>query len=496
MKRGKIIIIIIWILLLIGIFVYSKTKKEVIEPIEPEIVEKESLDKYEFIDYTGYFDENDLLVEEVKFDEENYSTYIKISGLKDKGLEERLNKELYDTAYSYINDGYNYVYSNSTINAFNILSVTISGSKDSSVKTVYRNIDLTTGNEIKISDTLNTKNIIKPITDTYYDAGAYTIQAEKRNAENKIEQYNYCIENNYRDCENIVSSNIDEIKQEILKYDRYMSELEDDALKYARNFDMNQDFYITSAGIIIQNVSFKDMHQRESLRILINDNPRLFNFYYKYKKDESIFDGSYTGKKNLIYSDFVRNATQNPPSTDILDYALVHKDFYNEEDEKIIESDSFKSYLESLDKSKFYYIDDFNTYNERIHIRQCPMTKDIYINEFKKSLADEMIKPRHSQGIYNVETENVVCEELNIYTGNKNVYSINSEGGEKIYIRNNFEKSNEINTYVTTKLEELNKDGSAYMNIDSVTESKIVIKIMHYKDNYNFREEIVETFDL
>ena len=60
MKRGKIIIIIIWILLLIGIFVYSKTKKEVIEPIEPEIVEKESLDKYEFIDYTGYFDENDL----------------------------------------------------------------------------------------------------------------------------------------------------------------------------------------------------------------------------------------------------------------------------------------------------------------------------------------------------------------------------------------------------------------------------------------------------
>ena len=84
MKKGKIIIIIIWVFLLIGIFVYSKNKKEVIEPIEPEIAQKESLDKYEFIDYTGYYDENDLFIEKLYIDEEQYFSYIKISGLKDK----------------------------------------------------------------------------------------------------------------------------------------------------------------------------------------------------------------------------------------------------------------------------------------------------------------------------------------------------------------------------------------------------------------------------
>ena len=92
MKKRKIIIIIIWILILLGIFIYSKTRKE--EIIEQEAYEPELLDKYEYIDYIGLYDENDLKTETIDFDDKYYNNYIKISGLKDKKLEEQINKKM------------------------------------------------------------------------------------------------------------------------------------------------------------------------------------------------------------------------------------------------------------------------------------------------------------------------------------------------------------------------------------------------------------------
>jgi len=495
-KKIVIILIVIWILLLTGIFLYSKTQKKVEESVEPPVIETENLSKFEFIDYTGYYDENDLKIEQIKFDEENYNTYVKISGLKNKKIENRLNKEFYDTALSFLNDEDDSVHSYPTINAFNVLSVTISGTKNSEIKTIYRNIDLTTGNEIKMTDILNTKKIASVLASLYYNAEAYSIQSEKRYFEQDLDYYDSCIKNSNKDCEKILGSKtIDEINQEIENANNYMSTLEDESLKYARSFDFNEDFYITSAGIIINNFSVRDNKYHEPIRILINENPRLFNFYYKYKTNDSIFDGSYTGKKNLMYSEYARYASNNPPSTDILEYALIHKNFFKEE-EKILETESFKSYLESLDKSKFYCINDFNTYNDIIQLNQCTLTKELYEKEYKKYLADEMIKPHHSQGYYKVDSENVKCEYLKLYVNNPNVYTMYIDSKNRIYIRNNPQKASEINYYIDSKINELSKDGTAYLSDLEITENQITVKIGVYRNNYNYKEEIYETFDL
>lgn len=500
MKRGKIIIIIIWILLLIGIFVYSKTKKEVNEEVRPDIVEKESLDKYEFIDYTDYYDENDLLVEEVKFDEENYNTYIKISGLKDKELEERLNKLFYDTANSFLSEGHEHVSSYVNFNAGNILSVTINSYHVDTPKKKYFNIDLVTGNEIKISDIVNTKNLIQPLSEAYYDAYSYSVGAEIRYPANSIELYNSCIEKNKPYCdEYLQEKTIEELNNQIAQFEKLIGEIEDKSLEFARNFDINQEFYITSAGIVLPNIKFDDVNNYETVMISTKNNPRLFNFYYKYKTDESIFDGSYTGKKNLMYAEYMKYRA-DAPTVEILDYATIHNDeVIANYDEKnyIVETDSFKKYLETLDKNKYYYLYNFSEYQKEMHITQCEMTKDLYENEVKKEIADSILKSNHTQGYYSIKNDNVTCTNISFFRDNYNVSIVYDEDYNKIInILNNEEKTNEINNYIKTRKNELlDNNKKVLININSVTESQITIEIL-YSDDYSYNQKEIKVFDL
>ena len=88
--------------------------------------------------------------------------------------------------------------------------------------------------------------MIKPLTQAYYEAGAFLITSEKKYTILPLEQYNNCIEKNYGLCEKRLGNNtIEELKAQAEIYDKYMAQLEDDALIFARNFDMNTPFYIT-----------------------------------------------------------------------------------------------------------------------------------------------------------------------------------------------------------------------------------------------------------
>lgn len=505
MKKGMIYLIALWVVLLGGIFIYSKIKNSGI-PVDSTpkankpTNEKVSLDEYPYIDYTGYYTENDLKIEKIEFNTGlNYSTYIKISGLKDKELEERLNKMFYDEAKGLANEGYDRINSLPTINAFNILSVTIKAYLGGmSPKTIYHNIDLTTGNEIKLDDILNTKNITRIVASAYYNSASYTIKAERRQEEITLDHYDYCINHSEINCGDVFGQrSLEEVNQQIALYDKYISELEDESLKYARNFDLNQEFYISPAGIIIENYTIHDIQYVDPIRILINDNPRLFNFYYKYNTKDSIFDGSYEGKKNLLYAQYNRYIGNEAPYDEILDNVIIHREFIpmpNEDDQinkRNLADTALKNHLKTLDKNITYYIYGLSIHNDYLYISQNSMTNDVYNNEFIQLLRDKQMMS-HSTSDY-IESDNISNESYYLYLKNPNVYTMYKDGIQVIYIRNNQEKADEINSFIKTNLEELKKNGEAYMSIDMISESKIQVKIVKYTGD---RQEITETFDI
>ena len=502
MKKGKIIIIIIWVFLLIGIFVYSKNKKEVIEPIEPEIAQKESLDKYEFIDYTGYYDENDLFIEKLYIDEEQYFSYIKISGLKDKSLEEKINKKLYDLVNEQMDKGYTRIHSYVPLNAFNILSVYIDAYKDNNSDYKTINIDLTTGNEITLSDIVNTKNLIKPLSHAYYDSASFMINSEIKRKNMYLDEYNECIKSDYS-CDGILGGlSVEETKELIKTYENYIPTIEDESLAYARNFDINTLFYMTSAGIIIPNVNMYDLTGNNEIMIYTKDNPRLFNYYYKYKKDESIYDGTYEGIKNIMLSEYIQYMQTEKPHTEIIDdYALIHYEYYNKKNEE--NKQLLDEYIKRLDKNNFTFIYEASIYeDEYFSFEECTMTKDTYNNEVKKEFADGMLKSRHTQGHYGLKNQNISCENKIIYLNNMNVEVIydydnsNITTNQKVRIINNQEKTEEINNSIQNELNELiNKYKSIGVYVNNITGTQVFIEIDYYDKDFNrYVKEL--TFDL
>ena len=502
MKHGKIILIIIWILSLTGIFIYSKTKKETIEVIEPTPEIEESLDKYEFIDYTGYYNENNLYTEKLYIDEEQYFSYIKISGLKDKSLEEKINKKLYDLVNEQMDKGYTRIHSYVPLNAFNILSVYIDAYKDSNSDYKTINIDLTTGKEITLSDIVNTKNLIKPISHAYYDSASFMINSEIKRKTMYLDEYNDCIKSDYS-CEGLLGGlSVEETKELIKTYENYIPTIEDESLKYARNFDINTEFYITSAGIIIPNVNMYDLKGNNEIMLYTKDNPRLFNYYYKYKKDESIYDGTYEGIKNIMLSEYIQYLQIEKPHTELIDdYAFIHFEYYNKNNEE--NKQLLDEYIKRLDENNFTFVYEASIYeDEYFSFSECTMTKDTYNNEVKKEFADGMLKSRHTQGHYGLKSKNISCENKMIYLKNMNVEVIydydnsNFATNQKVRIINNQEKTEEINNSIQNELNELiNKYKSIGVYVRNVTETQVFIEIDYYDNDFNrFVKEL--TFDL
>lgn len=484
MKKGKIVIIIIWILLLLGIFIYSRKTKEP-EIIEPEVIEteKETLDKYEYIDYTGLYDENDLKVEELYINDDKNYKYIKISGLKDKKIENKINEKLYDLTNKEKENGVKYIYSDVTLNAFNILSVNIISYNE---KRVYKtlNIDLTTGNEIKLEDILNSKNIIGPIANAYYDLASFEIAAQIKRLE---------VANKQIIAYNDNQEKIEENNNKISEYEELFKYVEDDSIKYARNFDKNQTFYITSAGIIFPKINVYDIKGEMNLFIKTKNNPRLFNFYYKYKTDESIYDGTYSGKKNLLLSEYLQYQ-MNYPSTikEIGDYAII-----SSREQEVLEKGLLDNFIETLDKNSFSYIYNIDLFDysdiKEISFNYCSMTKDDYKNEVKKQLHDKILESNNTQGYYSIQSEKAECKSFDTFVNNTNI--IKEIGKNEIIILNNEEKTKEINDFIEKTIPENNNLANIY--VESVTENQITISINYYLNkDYDNKIVVKETFDL
>ena len=135
-KKRIIIIVIIWVVLLgfIGGGTYYFNYKN----NELSYKEKNNGSKdYNDMDYYSFYDENDLDIKK-EYLKDNEFGYIKISGLKNKGIENKLNEEFKKHMQSEKNSGANNCFSYVGINAFNILSVSVNCGYDNSNKTTYK----------------------------------------------------------------------------------------------------------------------------------------------------------------------------------------------------------------------------------------------------------------------------------------------------------------------------------------------------------------------
>ena len=262
---------------------------------------------------------------------------------------------------------------------------------------------------------------------------------------------------------------------------------------------------MTSAGITIPNVDIYDLKGNNEIMLYTKDNPRLFNYYYKYKNN-NIYDGTYEGIKNIMLSEYIQYMQIEKPHTELIDdYALIHFNSYEKKDEE--NKQLLDEYIKRLDKNNFtfiyeaYYGTSINN-DEYFSFVECTMTKDVYNNEVKKEFADGMLKSRHTQGHYGLKNKNISCENKKIYLNNMNVEVIydydnsNFATNQKVRIINNQEKTEEINNSIQNELNELiNKYKSIGVYVNNVTETKIYIEIDYY-DN-DFKRYVKElTFDL
>lgn len=138
------------------------------------------VDKFGIKDLKGYYYTNNLKIIEKKYTEGDMITeygytrypievnYVEIDGLKDKNIQDKINKEVKDTAFSLISEGEEIVRINSYVrgNFSNVLSISIYGA----YSRVHLNYDLTTGNQIKFEECFTENaNIKSTLQNCLYD---------------------------------------------------------------------------------------------------------------------------------------------------------------------------------------------------------------------------------------------------------------------------------------------------------------------------------------
>lgn len=246
------------------------------------------------------FNQNDLEIirENAKYDVLEYQT-IRISGLKNKEIENKINKELEDIEDDFRKkviaapgeNGNMYLSSFVTVNFSNILSITFYGSKaDSNYRNEvnihkYLNYDLTTGNKIKMED------LFLPGTDI--DMYAQNV-IYKNELHEKFSEKDIFFNQDYWQ-----SGELQYVLDEIDEAD-FMK-------KYNLYKNSDKDFYIAENGIDIkysEDINSRDVYipYKDCLDDLI--------VYTKFLTKESIFEKDNIGLKDLyvcssinLYSD-------------------------------------------------------------------------------------------------------------------------------------------------------------------------------------------------
>ena len=395
-KKRIFIIIVVWIFLLVitgGVTWYlnknNNEKTKQVDDIKPY---------YNKLDYYTFYDENDLKIEKKYINQKKeYQRYecIEISGLKNKKIENKINKELYDTVKEAIDNNATSVHSRLYLNAFNILSIMVDSyyeGKDA-VKKFY-NYDLNTGDYIKFDNLFtNTANVFSIIYSGCYnklstDISFSLLSLNKQIQAAKIYNENGAVSQHY------VNKSLDELEQEKNNYEEQMANIENLSIKYSKEvMDISEkNFLITNYGIILYD------NDNKEITIRARDNMEYMAYYEKYVNNKNIYEKDNVGLNNLFLSGnnnayLTYNRVEKVKDYALIDFEKWDIDAYDNEISYI--DNKINEYKNKLDKDLFSYINissDYNTHNDSkvdsLHgdIVLCTMSKDYYNSVYYKKL--------------------------------------------------------------------------------------------------------------
>ena len=422
------------------------------------------------IDLYETYDDNSIIWEQIKIDEGTIiGEYYQIKGLKDKEVEEKINKilenELLAKAKEYekredvekiwINQ-YKYASFANVISTYNSIAVSLTEkdehgyNKYLDIPNTYTNLELITGNKIKFEE-LFTKNadILSIIKEKIYENLAWS---EYSNNINWDEQYDPEIFES-------LSKNI------AIDEDKYIQLIQ----KFKTTEEIK--FYFNPISIY---VDFEDEFMQINMKDCYND----IAIYNRFLTQKTIYESNDIGRKNII------NLTIKYGEEDI-----VFEEMGFIEDNLYVDITIYNS----------YYGDE--TYKEK--------AQDKCLEEIKKRLDSkiEFAKDNPNKKMYYFETANIANDTywnestITIYHGFE-TYEMASQKFDKEFYPMLLERYREESSseyYDSTYREKINIDDSVIYEDDSFgwlyskTEDKLIIEAKDYfVEGYDY-ETVIKT---
>lgn len=423
---------------------------------------------------TEKYNQNDLKIVDKEFKEgefiqENqwYSYYKveiyydQIEGLKDKTIEEQINKEIKDKVLSmYTNEELNdnnikkiHISANCTANYANVLSISIYKSTDLNSKDInypygYKyessglNYDLKTGKQIEFKDlfTANTgiKNII---TEAAYENLAFQYSSSQESYEPNMEKIDY-------------------------------SEIENDIFLMLNEYNSgNFTFSFT------ENYIFLEIGEK-SISIEMSVYYQNIAIYNRYKDNNDIYDGTYTGGKDLfvfMYSDSSEEFYYKV-FEEVTDNLFVDATIYV--DETDLKNSVIKTLVEQYESDVKKQIESYK--QELKNQTNKAIVYEVFIQVYKNQ-TENSVNINQSSGEYKM-SKAYYNSDFYTHIAKSNTSSFEGGyGGVKYFIHPQDE------TEIITKQEEQIENGSSYY---------LETKNLKEKQEYTYNKYDLETGEL
>ena len=459
MNKKKIIIIIsifiVWVLALLLAYIIG-SKNKVSET--PKQENKTNNTNLKGISAYDTFDGNSLNIRIINVNEDNY--YLQIEGLKDKQVEDKINKELLsiytDLTKQVSKNKYSSIQMNVTSNINDILSITCEGYNGGNlVDYKSYNVSLINGEEIFFDDLFNDKTVINSIITN----GLYSQMSLTNGMICAVD-----------DCDSNIQN----------------STIEDTIYTLLRDIDYHDiEFNIYSSYIYFQIDEYYGY-------VYINDYGKYIDYPYKYKssnylytKDFAVKNANYNiGNTSLIY--FNRKYLND---NIFIDAAASGVSYVSEEDAYILNNiykidDVVKMYATNKDKKKLNYYnisveletnDDYNLYGTYYFWQECTTTPDYFKNNVYKMIYDDA--ESDSNYLLLEEDKNVKCVDKEIKELD---YVYNNDNKKIEYLSDLFKPGYDYLSVIKKYLETIGIDTS---NIDERADFKIDVYSIYYLYN-------------
>lgn len=411
-KPKLAILLVSWIILLglaVGLAILTKPAPNIIyaNPIDEAYKFSTSnsakvTEIVDDLDYYGNYQPNPLIFSPVH--NEKYNTGYKISGLKNKNVEEKINQRIEEAADDIYNSSpeHHLLQTTITANYFNILSLTLTqyDHKTDSWRKEFLNFDLNTGNEISFDDLFPENLDLTPIFyKSFYDGLSEDIQFKKLFAKRRLNAENYSPDP--RNCQSQYcprpNETYDSLRALISDYDNKIANIEQVAFDAIQDYLKGEKaFYLNSYGPSLA------LSEDTIINIELKDNIRYATYLKKYRSANSIYENNFSTETNPFFTESASPSAQ----------------FYNEETDSYLfdytdttslgnntSSDirsSLREYIKTRGLSlasnsdKFYHIlarsdirPDQNIYVGQTNICVYETSKAYYDSAYKKALIDK-----------------------------------------------------------------------------------------------------------